>query len=414
MAACNFKWRTQKLLVKLGVGCYWLSLQYFLESNIIMTTEQPIDVHTNLDHEPEIHKIFRMAVKYKTSDLHLKVGQPPKLRVYGKLKSVPCPSEVLTEERIEKLIFEILSEDQKNFFLKNGTLDFAYKVGDKDRFRVNIFRQRGAISLAARRVNFEIPLFKDLYLPPIIQEIAKARQGLVLVVGPTGCGKTTTIASMIDDINRTRSCHIMTVEDPIEYLFVDKKAIVSQREIGIDVQNFDDALRHLMRQDPDVVLIGEMRDAATVTAGMRAAETGHLVFGTMHSTNAAQAVQRLLDLFPQNERDLTRQTLSIALKAIISQVLLPSIKEGVDRIPVVEVLLANSTVRKLISEERETDLPSVIRNCQGEGMQDFTENLCRLVQDGSVDLKEAYKHAPNIEELKMSMKGIRATSRGIL
>ena len=197
-------------------------------------------------------------------------------------------------------------------------------------------------------------------------------------------------------------------------LFRDTKAIVSQREIGIDTQDFEEALTYLMRQDPDVVFVGEMRDAKTVTAGMRAAETGHLVFGTMHSANAAQAVHRLLDLFPQTERILVRQTLSLAIKAIISQVLLPCLKEGVDRIPAVEILIANASARKLISDDREADLPSVIRSSHQEGMQDLTYNLCELVKDGSIDPKDAYKYAPNTEELKMALKGIRTTTSGIL
>jgi twitching motility protein PilT len=244
--------------------------------------------------------------------------------------------------------------------------------------------------------------------------VSDHHQGLVLVVGPTGCGKTTTIASMIDHINSTRSCHIVTVEDPIEYIFRDQKAIVSQREVGIDVPDFEDALRYLMREDPDVVFVGEMRDSKTVTAAMRASETGHLVFGTMHSANAPQSVQRLLDLFPPSERDLVRQTLSLTIRAVVAQLLLPSIKEGVDRIPAVEVLLANPAVRKLISEVRESDLPSVIRGARNEGMQDFTDNLCELVKKGFIDPKEAYKHAPNKEELKMALKGIRTSTSGIL
>jgi len=374
--------------------------------------EQPIDNQTSLDHEPELNKFFKAAIKTRASDLHLKVGQSAKLRLYGRLKKTT--GEVITEKRMEELVFEILSPDQKEFFLVHGTLDFAHEVDGEHRFRTNLFRQRGMISLAARRVNTVIPPFEQLHLPPILEKISESRQGLVLVVGPTGCGKTTTIASIIDHINRTRSCHIITVEDPIEYLFKDKKAIVSQREIGIDVKDFDEALAYLMRQDPDVVFIGEMRDAKTVTAGMRAAETGHLVFGTMHSTNAPQAVHRLLDMFPQNERNLIRQTLSLTIKAIISQVLLPCLKEGVDRIPAVEVLIANPTARKLISEEREADLPSVIRSSQEEGMQDITYNLCELVKDGFIDPKDAYKYAPNAEELKMALKGIRTTASGIL
>jgi twitching motility protein PilT len=377
-----------------------------------MSVEQPIDEQISLEHEPELNKFFKAALKTRASDLHLKVGQPPKLRLFGELKNTT--GEVMTVKRIEKLVFEILSPVQKEFFLEHGTLDFAHEIEGEHRFRTNIFRQRGTISLAARRVNTVIPPFEELHLPGILEKICESRQGLILVVGPTGCGKTTTIASMVDHINHTRSCHIITVEDPIEYLFKDAKAIVSQREIGIDVKDFEEALTYLMRQDPDVVFIGEMRDAKTVSAGMRAVETGHLVFGTMHSANASQCVHRLLDLFPQNERDLVRQTLSLAIKAVVSQVLLPCLKEGVDRIPAVEVLIANAAVRKLISEGREIDLSSVIRSSQQEGMQDLTYNLCELVKNGSVDPKDAYKHAPNTEELKMALKGIRTTASGIL
>ncbi|HUU16451.1 MAG TPA: PilT/PilU family type 4a pilus ATPase [Sedimentisphaerales bacterium] len=377
-----------------------------------MSTGQPIDEQTSLEHEPELNKFFKAAIKMRASDLHLKVGQPLKLRIFGELKKTT--GEVMTVKRIEELVFEILSPAHKEFFLEHGTLDFAHELEGEHRFRTNIFRQRGMISLAARRVNTDIPPFEELNLPPILEKICEGRQGLVLVVGPTGCGKTTTIASMINHINRTRSCHIITVEDPIEYLFKDDKAIVSQREIGLDVKDFDEALTYLMRQDPDVVFIGEMRDAKTVSAGMRASETGHLVFGTMHSANASQCIHRLLDLFPQDERDLVRQTLSLAVKAVVSQVLLPCQNEGVDRIPAVEVLISNASVRKFISEGREADLPSVIRGSQQEGMQDLTYNLCALVKDGSIDAKDAYKQAPNIEELKMALKGIKTTASGIL
>lgn len=377
-----------------------------------MVSEHPIDDRTDLDQELELNKFFRAAIKTRASDLHLKAGQPAKLRLFGELKKTT--GEVMTAKRIEELVFEILSPAQKKFFLEHGTIDFAHEVDREHRFRTNVFRQRGMISLAARRVNTVIPPFQELHLPPVLETICQSRQGLVLVVGPTGCGKTTTIASMIDYINHTRSCHIITVEDPIEYLFKDAKAIVSQREIGLDTRDFEEALTYLMRQDPDVVFVGEMRDARTVSAGMRAAETGHLVFGTLHSANAAQAVHRLLDLFPQTERDLVRQTLSLAIRAVISQVLMPCLREGVDRIPAVEILIANASARKLISEGREADLPSVIRSSQQEGMQDLTYNLCELVKDGSVDPKEAYKYAPNTEELKMALKGITTTASGIL
>lgn len=378
-----------------------------------MTKEQPIDTHIHLDHEPELNKYFKAAIKTKASDLHLKVGQSPKLRIYGKLKNTT--GEVMTPERIEQLVFEILTNTQKEFFMQHGTIDLAHEITGQDRFRVNIFRQRGAISLAARRVNSVVPPFESLHLPgTVLERVSDDAQGLVLVVGPTGCGKSTTIAAMIDFINRNRSCHIITIEDPIEYTFKDVKSIISQREIGIDVEDYDEALKYMMREDPDVVLIGEMRDSKTVTAGIRAAETGHLVFGTLHSANASQTIQRMLDLFPQTERNLVRQTLSLTLKAVISQLLMSSIKEGVDRIPAVEIMLTNPSVRKLISEGRENDLPSVIRASEKEGMQDFTSSLCTLVQNGSVDPKEAYHYAPNVEELKMALKGIKTTASGIL
>jgi twitching motility protein PilT len=378
-----------------------------------MTKGQPIDTHIQLDREPELNKFFKAAIKTKASDLHLKVGQPLKLRVFGDLKNTT--GEIMTAEKIEQLVFELLSPPQKEFFLEHGTIDFAYEIGSEDRFRINIFRQRGFISLAARRVNSKVPPFEELHLPKtVLEKISDTSQGLVLVVGPTGCGKSTTIAAMIDYINRTRPCHIITIEDPIEYTFKDAKSIVSQREIGIDVKDYEVALRYMMREDPDVVMIGEMRDSETIKAGMRSAETGHLVFGTLHATNASQTIQRMLDLFPQAERDLVRQTLSLTLKAVVSQLLLSSIKEGIDRIPAVEILLANPSVKKLISEGRENDLPSVIRASEKEGMLDFITSLCSLVQNGFVDPKEAYQFAPNAEELKMALKGIRTSTSGIL
>ncbi|MFH1615154.1 MAG: PilT/PilU family type 4a pilus ATPase [Planctomycetota bacterium] len=377
-----------------------------------MPKPQPIDTHVDSASEPELNKYFKYAIKIGASDLHLKVGQAPKIRVYGTLKTTT--GEKMTESKMEQLVFEIMSPAQKKFFMENGALDFAHEVTDIDRFRINIFRQRGMISLAARRISSNIPPFEALHLPPIVEKIAESPEGLILVTGPTGCGKSTTIASMIDHINRNSPCHIITIEDPIEYLHKDKKAIVSQREIGIDVPNYDDALRSLMRQDPDVVVIGEMRDNDTITAAMRAAETGHLVFGTMHSASASQTVQRILDLFPQEERDLARQNFALTCRAVVSQILLPSIKEGVDRIPAIEILIANPIAKKLISDGREADLPAVIRSCQNEGMQDFTDSLCHLVQKEYIELKTAYQHAPNSEELKMALKGIRTTASGIL
>jgi twitching motility protein PilT len=377
-----------------------------------MENEQPFSSETLKEASAKLNKYFRAAAANHASDLHLKAGQPPKLRIRGQLKDTS--GEIMTKEFIAQTVTELLSPQQKEVFKQNGTLDFAYELDDQTRFRINIFHQRGTVSMSARRVESIIPRFEQINLPKTLEKIADRNQGLVLVVGPTGAGKTTTIVSMIDFINRTRSCHIITIEDPIEFVFKDKKAIISQREIGIDVPDYNEALKYLMRQDPDVVFIGEMRDAATVTAGMRAAQTGHLVFGTIHSANAAQAVSRLLDLFPQNERDQVRKILSLSIKAVISQFLLPCIKEGIDQIPAIEIMLANPEVRKLIADGRENNLSAVIKACQEEGMVDITENLCRLIKQGYVDPKEGIKYAPNPDELKMTLKGIRTTATGIM
>ena len=378
-----------------------------------MVKGQPIDTHIHLDHEPEINKLFKATIKTEASDLHLKLGNPPKMRVHSRLRATS--GEVLDEETLERLIFEILTDDQKNYFLANGALDFAWAVGKMDRFRINIFRQRGVISMAARHISSKIPPFESLHVPPMVEQIAaKTHDGLVLVTGPTGSGKSTTIASMIDYVNRNRACHIVTIEDPIEFIHNDKKAIVSQREIGIDVPDFEMALKSLMRQDPDVVLMGEIRDNETLIAAMRAAETGHLVFGTLHSNNAAQTIQRILDLFPQEERELARQTFALTFRAVISQMLLPGIRPDAKRVPAIEIMVGNPIVKKLIQEERENDIPSAIRGGRSEGMQDFTDSLEMLISEEWVDLKTGLQYAPNVEELKMALKGVRTSSGGLI
>ncbi len=377
-----------------------------------MPKGQPVDSHQQVGVDLKINKLFKALVKAKGSDLHLKVGLPPKMRIGGEIRATNAP--VLTEEAMEEMIFQMLTEDQKDYFMKHGSLDFAHALGEVDRFRVNVFRQKGFIGLVARRIDADIPPFEKLNLPEIIAKIADYPTGLVLVVGPTGSGKSTTIASMIDRINRQRACHIVTIEDPIEYLHSDKKAIVNQREVGIDCIDFKDALRGLMRQDPDVVLVGEIRDVETLTAAMQAAETGHLVFGTLHASSCAQTIQRILDMFPQEERELARQTFALAIRGIIAQQLLPGIQPHAKRVPALEIMVATPIIRKLLSEEREADIPAVIRASQNEGMQDFTESLRVLVEKELVDLDVAISYAPNKEELKMALKGIRTTSGAIL
>lgn len=362
--------------------------------------------------KPALDKFFKLVIDALGSDMHMKGDAVTRIRVGGRLRHTT--GEAIPEEKLEEMIFEILSPEQQEFFLENGALDFAYDMGGTDRFRVNIFRQRGKVSLAARRVSSVIPPFETLHLPAIVQKIAEVHQGLVLVTGVTGCGKSTTIASMLDKINKTRSCHIITIEDPIEYVYGDDKALVSQREIGIDVPSYEDALRSLMREDPDVVLIGEMRDYTTLTAGLRAAETGHLVFATLHSTDAYQTITRMLDLTPQIERHMVRQALVGNLRSVISQRLIPTVRKDVPRVPAVEILIVNAAARKLISEEREVELPTVIKSHYTDGMIDYTESLRQLVEQEFIDLKTAYNFATKPEELKMALKGIRSTSAGII
>jgi twitching motility protein PilT len=370
---------------------------------------QPIDSQVHLEVEPEINRYFKAAIKAQASDLHLKVGHSLKLRVNKDIKDTTA--EVMTEEKIEKLVFQILNDKQKQFLLENGSLDFAYEVGQADRFRVNVFRQRSKISLSARRIVSAIPPFESLHLPPAIKAIAdKSHEGLILVGGPGGCGKSTTIASMINHINSTRPCHIITIEDPLEFIYVDQKAIVSQREIGLDVRDYEDALKSLKRQDPDVVLIGELQEKETVTAAIRAAETGKLVFGTVNAANGIQAIQRLVDLFPPEERDLARQTLANVLRAVITQMLLAGMKKTTPRIPAVEIMIATPVVRNLIADGHETEVIGIIKTGENDGMLDFIESLRSLVEGDWIDLKTALQYAPNVEELKMALKGIR--SRG--
>ena len=349
-------------------------------------------------------KYLKAVVDLDASDLHLKAGSAARVRVSGRVR--PTKSPPLSDKQIEDMVMSMLTEPQKQYLLEHGAVDLAYELEGSDRFRINIFRQRGRWSLAARRVPRVIPEFKDLHLPNIVQQIAEYHQGLILASGITGSGKSTTLAAMIEYINRNRSCHIVTVEDPIEFLFDDKKAFVNQREVGIDVATFDDALRFLMREDPDVVLIGEMRDKATFAAALRAAETGHLVFATVHASTTHQTITRILDLFSTEERPLARQSLCFNLRAIISLRLLPSIGQGIDRVPAAEILLNTATVRKMMEEGRDAEIADIVKTGQAEGMQDFNSSLFELINKEWIEPRVAYDYSPNPDELKMRLKGI--------
>ncbi len=361
----------------------------------------------------KIDKYFKSMRKLGASDLHLKADTPAKLRIKGSIRNVD--GEPLNNETIESMAFEIMTEKQIARYFEKGSMDFAHQLDNgMDRFRINIFRQRGKTSMAARRVPREILGYDQLHLPPVLKELAKLHQGLILLAGITGSGKSTTIAAMLEQINQERACHIVTVEDPIEFLYEDKKAFINQREIGIDVQNFADALKYLMREDPDVILIGEMRDQETFSAALAAAETGHLVFGTIHASNAASTITRILELFPEEARAMIRTSLVFNLQAIMCMKLLPGLRPDIPRIPTCEIMVCNSTVRKLIGEERDSELHAVIKGSYHEGMLDFTESLRQLVENEYISVKTAYAAAPNPDELKMRLKGISVSGGGII
>jgi twitching motility protein PilT len=279
---------------------------------------------------------------------------------------------------------------------------------------VNLFRQRGHLSLVARRVNNKVPTFEKLFLPPSIEKLCKHDQGMIILAGVTGSGKSTTIASMLDYINERERVHILTIEDPIEYTFTDKKAVINQREVGIDVSDWNIALKHAVREDPDIILVGEMRDKDTFEAGINAAETGHLVFGTIHASSSASTISRILDLFPPDMHNAIRQALAFNLKAIVCQKLLPSIKPGVQRVPTNEIMIVNPTIKELIIKGEDKKLGDAIRIGFLEGMLDFTESLRQLCESGMVDRQTALEVAPNAEQLKMALKGIKVATPGIL
>ena len=357
---------------------------------------------------PRINRFFEAVTKVEGSDLHIKADAIPRIRKGGRL--MQTNSSAMKNADIESMVKEMLTEEQWHDFSHRGSLDIAYAITPVDRFRVNIFRQRGMVSLAARRINPKIPNFSQLNLPPIFEKIAEHEQGLVMLAGITGSGKSTTIAAMLEQVNQRRSCHIVTIEDPIEYLYVDKKAYINQREVGLDVESFSDAIRYLMREDPDVILIGEMRDKNTFQAAVQAAETGHMVFSTIHASSAPGAITRLLELFPPDMHTNIRQAIATNMKAIIFQKLVPAIKSGLDRVPVVEVMLTSPSVRKYILEGRENELGQVIRGERHAGMIDFNDMLAELVQSEFIASKEAYLASPNPDELRMRMKGIKTST----
>ncbi|NUM33534.1 MAG: PilT/PilU family type 4a pilus ATPase [Candidatus Brocadiae bacterium] len=358
-----------------------------------------------------IDKIFEVAAKHQASDLLLKVNEPPILRIKGSMRTLDA--KPLTDGDLEKLVFSFLTREQADDFQKTGDLDMAYSLPEVARFRVNIFRQRGSISMVARRVNSSIPSFEDLHLPSILEKIALYLQGLVLVCGVTGSGKSTTLASMIQHINRNRRCHIVTIEDPIEYMYSDEKSFINQREVGLDVVSFKQALRAVVRQNPDVILVGEMRDHETFSTALTAAETGHLVFGTLHSSTIAQTFGRIYDIFPPEERESVRRSIMFNLRAIICQKLAVT-KDNVGRVPVNEIMLMNPTMQKLIEQKQEIKIGEMVRAHEQEGMCDFNQSLYKLIKEGMITDKTGISISHNPEQLKMNLKGIFVSESGIV
>lgn len=365
--------------------------------------------------ELEVNKLFRACVKQEASDLHLKVGKPPMLRVNGTLR--PLQRGPIDDEEMVRMCFPLMNDRSRKIFEHDGGADFAHTVQVDDilwRFRVNLLQQLGHMGMVARRVNSWIPDFAGLNLPPSIERLCTYDQGMVLLAGVTGSGKSTTIASMLNWINQRYRKHILTLEDPIEFVFTEDKCLINQREIGLDVVDFEIGMKHAVREDPDVMLVGEMRDKETFMTAIHAAETGHLVFGTIHASSAASTIGRILDLFPQDMHSALRSAISFNMRGIIAQKLLKSIKPGVGRVPTVEIMTFSPVVRKLVLEEDDDKLPDAIRIGAEDGMQDFTQSLKKLVDDELIDREVAMEVAPNREALKMALKGIDVSQGGIL
>lgn len=351
---------------------------------------------------PRIEVLLEEVVKKKASDLHLQVGLPPMLRVDGTLMPV-SGADVLSDEAVETLIFAILDEDQKQILLKDKEFDFSFAFGDLGRFRVNAFHERGNLAGALRLIPNEILTIEQLGLPPIVNKFAEYPRGLVLVTGPTGSGKSTTLAAMIHKINMERAEHIITIEDPIEYTHRSKKSVIVQREVHYDTYSFSAALRSALREDPDVVLIGEMRDLETIASAITIAETGHLVFATLHTNSAAQSIDRMIDVFPPHQQSQIRSQLSNILMCITSQRLIPAIGGG--RIAAAEILIATPAVRNIIREGKTHQLEAVIQTGAEFGMSSMDKTLVGLIHNGSISYDDARMVAVDPEELDRLMRG---------
>ncbi len=343
-----------------------------------------------------IQDLLQKTVSSKASDLHLTVGSPPTLRVTGELAPIPG-TDNLTPEEVEELVAQLLSEDQRKRLKEEREIDLSFSFADVARFRVNAFHQKGYPAASLRLIPFRIPTIEELNLPRILYDFCKLPQGFVLLTGPAGQGKSTTLAAMINEINGTREVHVITIEDPIEYVFTSRKALIEQREMYLDTLSWGTALRSALREDPDVVLVGEMRDFETMAAAMTIAETGHLVFATLHTNSAAQTVNRIVDVFPEDQQQQVRTQLASSLEGIVSQRLLPAIGGG--RLPACEVLLATPAVRAVIREGKTHQIDNIIATSSDLGMVSLNRALAELVKAGKISLDVAKMRTLNPEEL---------------
>ncbi|XOA42775.1 MAG: type IV pilus twitching motility protein PilT [Candidatus Nealsonbacteria bacterium] len=354
-----------------------------------------------MTYNSQLAKLLELIIKEQASDLHLSVGHPPIIRISGRL--VPLIKEKkLSPEDTKNLAFALMNALQREEFLKEKEIDFSYNFREKSRFRVNIFFQKGYVSCALRLVPVKIKTISELNLPPVLYEFTRAKQGFVLVCGPSSQGKSTTLASLIDEINHTRADHIITIEDPIEYIFTPDKSIIDQRELGRDTLSFAKALRSTFRQDPDVIMLGEMRDVETMSTAITAAETGHLVFTTLHTNSAAQTIHRIVDSFPPEQQNQIRFQISSSLLGVISQRLVPRIKGGL--IPACEVMISNPAIANLIRENKIHEIPTVIETSLEQGMISLNRSLSDLVKRKEVSLETALIYSLIPKELKMLIR----------
>ncbi len=357
----------------------------------------------SMEQEFDFAEVLKRMVDVRASDVHLTPGFPPAMRLRGKI--TPMDNfPVLTAQHTRDVVYNVLNDDQRKRFENNNQLDFAYVIPNVARFRVNCFMQRGAVSAAFRLIPFEIPELETLGVPNVIREFTQKPRGFVLVTGPTGSGKSTTLAAMVDVINRERADHILTIEDPIEFLHHHKTSIVNQREVGSDAPSFSLGLKAALRQDPDVILVGEMRDLETISTALTAAETGHLVFATLHTQSTAQTVDRIIDVFPPEQQGQVRMQLSIALQGIVTQQLLPT-ADGTGRTVATEVLMPTPAVRNLIREQKTHQIYAAIQTSGSVGMQTMDADLVRLVREGKITSKLAEQRSSVPEELKRLLGG---------